>query len=96
MDLLYIDINNHFIKQEISTINRCRLYLQVVTATDICNAKWSEFTKSAIFGRRDKSRQSKWMWPNQRRPLEREWDIWRLCMKICWQPKLNDLLDLGN
>ena len=96
MDSLHIDTNNHFIKKEVSTVNRCRLYLQVVTAADICNAKGSEFTKSAIFGRRDKSRQSKCMWTTQRRPLERELDIWSLCIKICWRPKLNELLNLGN
>jgi hypothetical protein len=58
------------------TLNRCRLYLQVFTVSDIATADGIRITKEAKQGIRSKIRPSRLMWPAQGRPSNQEWAIW--------------------
>jgi len=59
-----------------ATLNRCRLYLQVFTVSDIATADGIRITKEAKQGIRSKIRPSRLMWPAQGRPSNQEWAIW--------------------
>ena len=71
--------------EEVMSINRCRLYLQVATISDITSVDGRYITEHAWKGERDPDRESRWIWPTQARPTKKEWAIWRSCIHLVWQ-----------
>jgi len=78
---------------EIRLINRCRLYLQLMSLSDACTGEGNRFTHSSIIGTIDKDRRSKWIWPVQARPTPREWSVWRRCVRQIWAPRPGHSID---
>ena len=66
---MLIDRNDDlFSLGEIRLINRCRLYLQLMSLSDACTGDGSRFTHSTVTGKIDADRRSKWIWPVQACP----------------------------
>ena len=61
---------------EIRSINRCRLYLQVQNLSDITNGQGTNITYCARNHIRDPERITIYHWPNQPKPPKRDWELW--------------------
>ena len=76
--------HNNFTKKQIAAINRCRIYLQALTLSDIANGTGSFVTKMAYEGIKDQHRKSKWIWPNQAKPQKKDWRLWKDAIEMIW------------
>ena len=65
--------------------NVCRLFLKVVTVSEILTGCGDFITKAAWNGSVDETRRSSYDWPNQGCPSISDWDLWRkaLMMAFC-------------
>ncbi len=61
---------------EIRLLNSCRLYLQVVTLSDIVSANGLYILPEIKAGKTLADRQSNWDWPTQGRPTTVAWSLW--------------------
>jgi len=71
MDLV---LQLNFDHSQLRQLNACRLYLQVLTVSDISTADGCHLLPSACNGNRDDHRISKLQWPNSVRPTN--WSAW--------------------
>ena len=62
--------------QDLQRLNRCRLFLQVATASDITTADGRKITKTAWDGNLDDTAPSPYEWPNQGKPGPGDWQLW--------------------
>ena len=69
---------------ELCSINKCCMYLQVVTISDITEGTGSIVTEKAFMGERDNDRKSKWNWPTVPTPLPSEWNKWRGALDLTY------------
>ena len=90
--------SNHFTKQQILIINRCRIYLQVITLADISDSSGGFVTEYAYAGNKSTDRNSKYVWPNQIKPPPRHWILWRDAIELVWSGSGNHRIQppLGN
>ena len=58
-------------------LNWCRLYLQVVTVSDLLTANGRAIRRSIWRGLRDDHGQDLYAWPRTVRPTPRHWETWR-------------------
>ena len=58
-------------------LNACRLYLQVITVSDICDAAGRMILEESLHGRLTRDRVSSFKWSIQPRPSQRAWKAWR-------------------
>ena len=72
---------SNFTKLQIEAINRCRIYMQVVTLADIANGSGTFVTKKAYMGERDLDRQSMYIWPTQEKPPKKDWKLWKIAIE---------------
>ncbi len=63
-------------KSTIIILNRCRLYLQVLTMSDITSADGRYILPGIKEGHRHNDRKSTLNWPQQARPPVRDWKVW--------------------
>ena len=77
-----------FDDNEIKVINRCRLYLQVMTLGDIATTDGYQIAHKVREGIIDSNRRSSYKWPCQIRPTKGEWKIWKKALQYAWQPLL--------
>jgi hypothetical protein len=64
-----------FRQSEMQALNRCRIYLQVSTLSDICTADSRKITEEAWNGLSKGG--SKYHWPEQQLPPPKDWKIWQ-------------------
>ena len=57
--------------KSLKRINACRLFLQVLTLTDICHGSGNTISVNILRGTRHEDRRSRYTWPNQSRPSEK-------------------------
>ena len=69
--------NTTFNKDEMVDINRCRIYLQILTILDITEGNREHITVSAMQGKKDSTRISTWNWPIQPRSPASSWKLWQ-------------------
>jgi hypothetical protein len=62
---------------ELVQLNRCRVFLQVVTLSDICTGDGSRFTRSCWNGQRDSTRKIIYQWPYQAPLPDTYWVTWK-------------------
>jgi hypothetical protein len=67
---------------QLRCINTCRLYLQVVTASEITTAHGDKILPSAMSGERCQDHPSNLFWPTVPRPPNSFWQIWRLFLQF--------------
>lgn len=82
METLMEDFREHFTKSELMTLNRCRLFLEVLFLSDIVDGKGEKVTLKAMNGIRDSHRCSEWTWPLQIRPVPIEWKVWQRAITL--------------
>jgi hypothetical protein len=61
-------------------LNRCRLYLQVITLADITSADGKEIMPGVKKGQRLDEQTSRLEWPHQERPSNQDWNLWRISL----------------
>jgi hypothetical protein len=59
------------------SLNRCSLYLQVYTFSDIVTADGCRFLPEIKKGQCTSSRESSLLWPVQGNPPNADWNLWR-------------------
>lgn len=78
-------INDHsFTHDEITSVNRCRLYLRVFFLSDIVSGDGTTILQDAYDGVRSTQWISRWRWPRQSRPPPRDWNLWRIAIRDVW------------
>jgi hypothetical protein len=78
MDLaLTFQLDTH----QLRSINTCRLYLQVVTVSDIVTAKGDRVLLSVMEGERNPHTATQLEWPDVPKPPSSSWTQWRLFLK---------------
>ena len=96
MDII-IENNFEAISNEtLRTLNRCRLYLQIVTLADILDVDGVNIDPliNSLETRID--RKSSWVWPEQVRPLKNEWTTWLKMVEEILEPYIYNIQGLGN
>jgi hypothetical protein len=63
--------------KDMEILNRCRLFLQVITLSDITNAAGDRLIIEAKTGLLLSSRPSSLLWPNQGPPSQANWKVWK-------------------
>jgi hypothetical protein len=79
--LMDIGLTFNFDSHQLRCINACRMYLQVITLSDVVNAKGDKILFSVIKGQRVASRQSKLLWPSIPRPPQSFWNHWTILLQ---------------
>ena len=67
--------------KQLQSINRCRLYLRVTTLSDLTNGYGDELNLSILQGIRDDDAYTPYLWPQQQRPDDRSWALWRKALR---------------
>jgi hypothetical protein len=67
---------------QLQCINQCRLYLQVITISDITSARGDHFLRSALTGTKEHKRQSHFSWLDIPPPPSHCWHTWRLFLQF--------------
>jgi hypothetical protein len=96
-DLALMD---HFVTQsykahQLIQLNRCHLYLQVITLTDIVSADGACIIPDIFIGLPLLDRKSTLNWPSQQRPSDKDWAVWSSALKTL-QPRNKLITPLGN
>jgi hypothetical protein len=91
---------DHFVRQgykasQLTRLNRCRIYLQVITLTDIASADGTCIIPDVFIGLPLTDRKSTLQWPSQKRPSETDWALWSSALKSL-QPRNRLTTPLGN
>ena len=82
---------------KLDAINRCRLYLQVLTCAEIVTADGGSITPKAWSGIRDSTVNSPYQWPTQPRPPPQDWRVWQSALTSCYLDTGRQLrVPLGN
>jgi hypothetical protein len=86
-----IALMDHFVSQgykahQLIQLNRCRLYLQVITLTDIVSADGMCIIPDTFIGLPLLDRKSTLKWPSQQRPSDKDWAVWSSALKTL-QPR---------
>jgi hypothetical protein len=79
---MYLAVLLTSIKGELVQINICRLFLQVISISDICDTNGIRITQQAYDGTFLQKR-TNIRWPNQHRPSKGGWLIWRRLLRSC-------------
>ncbi len=78
-----IFLMDYFVRQQykssdLKLLNQCRLYLQVLSLTDICSADGANIVTPICNGLKLVDRRSTLHWPEQERPSKVAWNLWRV------------------
>ena len=76
MDVL---LTEGYTKAQCMTLNRCRMFLQVINLSEIVNAEGTELLIGSINGNKRPSL-NKLNWPAQQSPPRSEWKLWQLAI----------------
>ena len=88
MDSIIHNRGDLFDWEDLGVINRCRLYLQVLTLGDIATSDGQGIAFQSRVGQVDEHRTSKYKWPIQLRPTSKEWKVWEKAIRYIWEPAL--------
>jgi hypothetical protein len=87
-------IEQGFSANVLGTLNHCRLYLQVLTLSNIVSADGLCIVPDVFIGIPLSDRKSTLRWPCQQRPCSKSWAIWKTALQIL-QPRNKLLAPLG-
>jgi hypothetical protein len=72
---------DEFTRAQVLAINRCRVYLQVISLSDMTSNDGIFLLKSYYLGTEDPTRH--WLrWPRQMKPRKQDWEQWRRDLKM--------------
>ena len=69
---------------QLEAINRCRLYLQVLTVAELATGDGEFLSDKAWEGNLDTTVSSPYQWPRQPKPPNRDWRIWQSALTVCY------------
>lgn len=78
----------------LGALNRCRIYLQIITLSDIVSADGSSIMPGVFHGIPLEDRVSTLKWPCQQRPPARDWELWSSALHSL-QPRNHLIQPLG-
>jgi len=95
-----IALMDHFLQQgyrhsHLQKLNRCRIYLQVITLADIVTADGGSIIPDIFEGVPLTDRKSALRWPCQQRPPAKDWALWSSALKTL-QPRNKLTTPLGS
>ena len=70
--------------EQLKKINRCRVYLRVQQLSDIATGKGDRVIQQYMEGNIERVRESKYSWPEQRKPTKSDWQEWSEAIKNIW------------
>lgn len=70
-----------FTANDLTHINRCRLFLKVMTLSDITNGTGTQLRHGVLQGTMMELNTTQYLWPRQDRPGITSWRLWRKAMK---------------
>ena len=71
-------------KRQLLRLNRCRLFLQVITLAEISDGSGDKICNMAYNGHRNFTRKSPFLWTVQPRPDANHWKLWRQALRKCF------------
>ncbi len=77
-DIMLMDffVELKYSPHQLEALNRCRIYLQVLTLSDITSADGRQIIQPVLNGDKIIDRRSTLYWPTQQRPPPNEWRLW--------------------
>ena len=69
------------IKSQLKVLNRCRLFLKVISWADICDASGQTIVEQAWIGKELAESRSNLSWPIQGIPNNKGWTLWRTFLR---------------
>jgi hypothetical protein len=66
-------------------LHYCRMYLRVTCLSELVSGDGCSITDKSWLGIRDDKRPHYWNYPNQARPNEKTWDLWRSALTATFQ-----------
>jgi len=95
MDIL-IDYNDEELSYDtLRTINRCRLYLQIVNLADLLDVDGVNIDPNINSLEIKIDRKSSWEWPEQVKPSKTKWTIWLMMVEENLLPYVYNIQGLG-
>jgi len=92
-ELMWIFIQGGFQGNDLQTLNRCRMYLQVIYLSKICIGSSTAIEKSWWDGHRTLSYTS-YVWPRVHKPTMANWNLWHQALQKSLNLKPNRVLPL--
>ena len=75
--LMSVFIDAEVDQVDLMWLNWCRMYLEIVTVSDLVSADGSTIQLAPWLGRRFKHKRDLIQWPRSERPGEKHWKLWR-------------------
>jgi len=66
---------------KLRTLNECRMYLRVITISDVVDGDGTHLCPMAIEGQRDEGKTSKFKWPSTKKTNISAWYVWKDALK---------------
>ena len=76
--------DNQFTNNDLTHINRCRIYLKVATLADVSNGNGTMIRQGVMKGEMMMHNRDYYKWPRQSRPGIASWRLWRKALKECF------------
>jgi hypothetical protein len=76
LNLMEYFISRKFSSQQLQSLNRCCLYLQLLNLSDMVSADGRRIISSALEGQKLLDRKSSLVWPEQGNPSKSDWKLW--------------------
>ena len=86
--------NANYSKKELLKLNRCRMYLKVDTLSDITNGMGDRICRLTYNGQRTHNFKRTYDWPEQPKPDEKHWLLWRQALVKSFPRTTNDRLGI--
>ena len=67
---------------QLRRLNRCRIFLKVVTVADIATGCGTFLSTAGWQGRVDETRMDRYEWPRQGEPSVKDWNLWREALQV--------------
>jgi hypothetical protein len=83
-------------KRDLTDINRCRVYLQVLFLSDIVNIQGDTIEEWEINGERREARHSMWHWSVQQKTPRMMWNKWKADLKAVFNDETTLTAPMGN
>jgi hypothetical protein len=77
--VMSLAITSTYTKGELRQLNMCRIYLRVISVSDMTDFDGTRIKQSSYDGTRNHTHPTI-RWPNQQRPTKRGWCVWQRCL----------------
>jgi hypothetical protein len=81
--IMHLIVQGNYKPYELRWFNACRLYLQVELLSDLFNAQGTRVKDHIWQGRKVQHSRYTIQWPNQPRPTNAVWSVWRIMLQKC-------------